>query len=83
MDLSSGGMHVCTRNELAPGSNVTLRITLPETTSEILVHGRTVLSFFDGSREHFAHGIAFTQIAPTDQSAIEDHIHELQQRARA
>ncbi|MDQ2662448.1 MAG: hypothetical protein M3Y18_00265 [Candidatus Eremiobacteraeota bacterium] len=48
-----------------------------ESTREILVHGRIVLSFFDGSREQFAHGIAFTQIAPTDQSAIEDHIHEL------
>lgn len=83
VDLSSGGMRVCTKDEIAQGSTVTLRFTLPESTSEILVHGKIVLSFYDGSKGHFAHGIAFTQIAPADQDAITEHIHELQQRARA
>ena len=44
--------------------------------------GRVVLSFFDASRQQYAHGVAFTQIAAPDQSEIVEFIHELQQRAR-
>jgi c-di-GMP-binding flagellar brake protein YcgR len=48
----------------------------------MMVRGRVVLSFFDAGKQQFAHGIAFTQIAAADQSAIVEYIHELQQRAR-
>lgn len=83
VDLSGGGVRVITKNDLSSGQNVTLRFTLPESGHEMMVRGRVVLSFFDAAKQQFAHGIAFTQIAAADQSAIVEYIHELQQRTRA
>jgi c-di-GMP-binding flagellar brake protein YcgR len=82
VDLSGGGMRVITKSDLNAGQNITLRFALPENEREMMVRGRVVLSFFDASRQQFAHGIAFTQIAAPDQSEIVEFIHELQQRAR-
>lgn len=82
VDLSGGGVRVITKNDLSAGQNVTLRFTLPDSAHEMMVRGRVVLSFFDAGKQQFAHGIAFTQIAAADQSAIVEYIHELQQRAR-
>lgn len=82
VDLSGGGMRVITKTDLSAGQNITLRFSLPEGGREMMVRGRVVLSFFDASRQQFAHGIAFTQIAAPDQSEIVEFIHELQQRAR-
>lgn len=82
VDLSGGGMRVITKDDLSAGQNITLRFSLPESEGEMMVRGRVVLSFFDASRQQFAHGIAFTQIAAPDQSEIVEFIHELQQRAR-
>lgn len=82
VDLSGGGLRVIAKNDLSAGQNVTLRFTLPESGHEMMVRGRVVLSFFDAGKQQFAHGVAFTQIAAADQSAIVEHIHELQQRAR-
>jgi c-di-GMP-binding flagellar brake protein YcgR len=81
VDLSGGGMRVITKNDLSAGQNITLRFTLPEGEREMMVRGRVVLSFFDASRQQYAHGVAFTQIAAPDQSEIVEFIHELQQRA--
>lgn len=81
VDLSGGGLRVLTKNDLAAGQTVTLRFNLPEYEREIMARGRAVLSFFDASRQQFAHGVAFTQIAPPDQAAIAEYIHRLQQRA--
>lgn len=83
VDLSGGGLRVIAKNDLSAGQNVTLRFTLPDSGNEMMVRGRVVLSFFDAGKQQFAHGIAFTQIAAADQSAIVEYIHELQQRARA
>jgi len=82
VDLSGGGMRVITKTDLSAGQNITLRFSLPENEREMMVRGRVVLSFFDASRQQFAHGIAFTQIAAPDQSELVEFIHELQQRAR-
>lgn len=82
VDLSGGGMRAIAKHDLAAGQNVTLRFSLPES-GEIMVRARVVLSFYDGSKQQFAHGVAFTQIAAADQSAIVDYIHSLQQRANA
>jgi c-di-GMP-binding flagellar brake protein YcgR len=82
VDLSGGGVRVITKNDLAAGQNVTLRFTLPESGSEMMVRGRVVLSFFDASKQQFAHGVAFTQIAAADQTALVEYIQQ-QQRARA
>ena len=83
VDLSGGGVRVTTKNDLSSGQNVTLRFSLPEDEREMMIRGRVVLSFFDAGKQQFAHGVAFTQIAAADQSAIVDFIHELQQRTRA
>jgi c-di-GMP-binding flagellar brake protein YcgR len=83
VDLSGGGVRVITRNDLSSGPHVTLRFALPESARQMMVRGRVVLSFFDAGKQQFAHGMAFTQIAAADQSAIVEYIHELQQRARA
>jgi len=83
VDLSGGGMRVITANDLSAGQNITLRFSLPPGAREMMVRGRVVLSFFDASRQQYAHGIAFTQIAAPDQSEIVEFIHELQQQARA
>ena len=82
VDLSGGGMRVITKSDLSAGQNITLRFSLPEGEREMMVRGRVVLSFFDASRQQYAHGVAFTQIAAPDQSEIVEFIHELQQRAR-
>jgi len=82
VDLSGGGMRVITKSDLSAGQNITLRFSLPDGEREMMVRGRVVLSFFDASRQQFAHGVAFTQIAAPDQSEIVEFIHELQQRAR-
>lgn len=83
VDLSGGGLRVITKNDLSAGQNVTLRFTIPDSGHEMMVRARVVLSFFDAGKQQFAHGVAFTQIAAADQSAIVEYIHELQQRARA
>ncbi len=83
VDLSGGGVRVITKNDLSAGQNVTLRFTLADSGHEMMIRGRIVLSFFDAGRQQFAHGVAFTQIAAADQSAIVEYIHDLQQRARA
>jgi len=82
VDLSGGGMRVITKSDLSAGQNITLRFSLPGSEREMMVRGRVVLSFFDASRQQYAHGVAFTQIAAPDQSEIVEFIHELQQRAR-
>lgn len=83
VDLSGGGLRVVTKNDLSAGQNVTLRFTLPDSDREMMVRARVVLSFFDAGKQQFAHGVAFTQIAAADQSAIVEYIHGLQQKARA
>ena len=82
VDLSGGGVRVITKSDLSAGQTVTLRFALTEGGTEMMVRARVVLSFFDAGKQQFAHGMAFTQIAQSDQAAIVDFIHELQQRAR-
>ena len=83
VDLSGGGMRVIAKNDLSPGQSITLRFALPESGQEMMVRGRVVLSFFDAAKQQFAHGVAFTQIAASDQGAIVAYIQEMQQRTRA
>lgn len=83
VDLSAGGVRVATTNDLSAGQNVTLRFALPDSNEEMMVRGRVVLSFYDAGKAQFAHGVAFTQIAPGDRDAIAAYVDDLQQRARA
>lgn len=74
VDLSGGGMRVATATDLPSGQAIVLRFTLPGKDRELLVRGRIVLSFYDAASKQYAHGVAFTQYAPTDQEAIVDFI---------
>ena len=71
LDLSAGGVRVATKSDLPAGQSILMRFTIPNTEREVLVRGRIVLSFFDAGTKCYAHGVAFTQIAPDDQAAIE------------
>jgi hypothetical protein len=70
LDLSAGGVRVAMQSDLPAGQSVLLRFVLPGGEREALVRGRVVLSFFDATTKRYAHGIAFTQIAPDDQASI-------------
>ena len=74
VDLGGGGMRVVTATDLPSGQAIVLRFTLPGKDRELLVRGRIVLSFYDASNRQYAHGVAFTQYAPSDQEAIGEFI---------
>ncbi len=70
IDLSAGGMRVATASDLPAGQSVMLRFALRNGEGEMLVRGKIVMSFFEGAKSRYAHGIAFTQYAQPDQDAI-------------
>ena len=81
IDLSGGGMRVATASELPPGQAVVLRFALPGSDREMLLRGKVVLSFYDGTRREYAHGVVFTQYAQPDQDEIVAYIHDLQKQS--
>lgn len=62
------------------GTPLELRFRLPHGKTEIVAHGYVVLSFFEGSSNHYHHGVAFTRIGAGDREAIVHHIHDIQRR---
>lgn len=70
IDLSAGGMRVAAASDLPAGQNVVIRFTLRDGANEMLVHGKVVMSFFEGAKSRYAHGVAFTQYAQPDREAI-------------
>ncbi len=70
IDLSGSGVRISSVIQLARGSQVTVEFPLPGTQRIVAVHGRLVMSFFDGKEHQYSHGIAFTQISKSDQDAI-------------
>lgn len=76
VDVSTGGMRVVTATDLPSGQSIVLRFTLPGQNRELIVRGRIVLSFFEASTKHFAHGVAFTQYGAQDQEDISRYISE-------
>jgi c-di-GMP-binding flagellar brake protein YcgR len=69
-DLGGGGLRLATHEDLALGTVLLLRFTLPGAHRETVARGRIVLSFYNADSAQFFHGIAFTQIDPRDQEAI-------------
>jgi c-di-GMP-binding flagellar brake protein YcgR len=69
-DLGGGGLRLATHEDLALGTVLLLRFTLPGAARETIARGRIVLSFYNADSEQFFHGIAFTQIDPRDQETI-------------
>ncbi|MHB8433465.1 MAG: PilZ domain-containing protein [Candidatus Tyrphobacter sp.] len=70
LDLSAGGVRMAMNTDLPAGQSILLRFTLPKGGREALARGRVVLSFFEAATKRYAHGVAFTQIAPEDQESI-------------
>ncbi|MDQ6933571.1 MAG: PilZ domain-containing protein, partial [Candidatus Eremiobacteraeota bacterium] len=79
-DLSAGGTRMISASELAPGSEISLRFTLPSGEREVYVTGRIVMSFFDGLTQSHVHGVAFTRIALADQEAIVRYVGDVLRR---
>ena len=69
-DLGGGGLRLATHEDLALGTVLLLRFTLPGAHRETVARGRIVLSFYNADSAQFFHGIAFTQIDPRDQESI-------------
>lgn len=80
-DLSGAGIRISMDRELDRGTPLEMRFHLPKATSEVVVHGYVVLSFFEGSSNRYHHGIAFSRIGAADRDAIVHHIHDVQRRA--
>ncbi|MHB8179026.1 MAG: PilZ domain-containing protein [Vulcanimicrobiaceae bacterium] len=70
LDLSAGGMRVATTADLPTGQKVVVRFSLPDSSHDMLLHGRIVLSYYDASKQYYVHGIAFTQFTRPDHAAI-------------
>lgn len=69
-NLGGGGLRLASGEDLPREELVTVRFRIPEVEHDIMVRGKVVLSFFDAPQSSYLHGIAFTQIARADQSAI-------------
>lgn len=79
-DLSGAGIRISMERELDRGTPLEMRFRLPGNSDEIIAHGYVVLSFFEGSSNHYHHGIAFSRMAAGDREAIVNHIHDLQRQ---
>ncbi len=76
-DLGGGGLRLSSADDLAPGTGVTVRFSLPADGTDVTVAGRIVMSFLNGTTKRFEHGIAFTQIEAGRQAAVVAYIQEL------
>jgi len=75
-DLSRSGIRISGPATLARGTAIALRFSLPGTVREIVLRGTAVMSFFDGSRQEYLHGIAFTHIGQAEQESIAQFVRE-------
>jgi c-di-GMP-binding flagellar brake protein YcgR len=75
-DLSGGGVRLETAEDLPAGTNLALNFDMYG--SPVTATGRVVMSFFDGGRKLFLHGVAFATIDPAQQDAILIRVTELQ-----
>lgn len=76
-DLSAGGARMINASEFVPGSEISLRFTLPSGEREVYATGRIAMSFFDGPTQSHFHGVAFTRISPADQHAIARYVGDI------
>lgn len=82
LDLSAGGARISSAAYYFQGSQIQLRFTLPSDQREVFVHAWIVMSFFDGSTQQYAHGVAFTHISQADQEAILRYVDVLLDEVR-
>ena len=76
IDLSGGGIRISGPASLLEGTPILLRFSLPQTGVEVVARGRVVMSFFDGSRQEYVHGIAFTHIGKSEQESIIEYVRQ-------
>ncbi len=77
VDLSAGGARMCGAMDFTQSSEVMLRFTLPGGHREVYAHGRIVMSFFDGPKQQYSHGVAFTHISRADQDAVVRYVDDV------
>jgi c-di-GMP-binding flagellar brake protein YcgR len=75
-DLSGGGVRLETDEDLPAGTSIALAFEMAGI--PVTATGRVVMSFFDGGRKLFLHGVAFAAIDPAQQDAILVRVTELQ-----
>ena len=83
IDLGGGGVRLATDEDLPLGTVLLLRFRIPDVDHDMVVRGRIVLSFYKANEQRFFHGIAFTQIDPTEQAQIVRYVEELARRSTA
>ncbi len=76
VNLSGGGARMSSPTCFEQGLPITLRFTLPQGPREVYVHGRIVMSFFDGPTQQYSHGIVFSHVSRADQEAIVRHVDD-------
>lgn len=77
-DLGGGGMRLETDEDMPPGTEVTVRFSLPHASHVLTAAGHVVLSFWNPLHSRLAHGVAFSAIDEADQELIVKFIHEVQ-----
>lgn len=77
IDLGGGGIRLSTDEDLPLGTVLLLRFRIPGGTREMVMRGRIVLSFYKANEKRFFHGIAFTQVDPSDQTQIVQYVDGL------
>jgi len=81
VNLGGGGIRLVNQEDLARESLLDVRFRLPSG-DELSAQGKVVLSFYDAGVGAFAHGIAFTRIAPADQAAIVAYVESIDHQAK-
>lgn len=74
VNIGSGGMRLASQDSITVGSVLRVHFAMSHTNEEIVVHAKVVLSFYDGSKGKFIHGLAFTSISPEHQRAISSFV---------
>ena len=77
IDLGGGGVRLATDEDLPLGTVLLLRFRIPTVDHDMRMRGRIVLSFYKANEQRFFHGIAFTQIDPSDQAQIVRYVESL------
>lgn len=77
VDLGEGGVRLESDEDIAAGTAVHMKFEVGGT--PVAAAGRVAMSFFDGAKKRFGHGVAFTSIEPAQREAIVRRVTELQQ----
>lgn len=74
INVGNGGMRLSSQDSIKVGSVLRIHFAMSHTNEGIVVQAKVVLSFYDGSKGKFIHGLAFTSISPEHQRAISNFV---------